>query len=135
LFFAKGTLAEQEDFDDNKEDYGWCQKRSMAKKLKTKKKQLKVELHKLEQQLEVYEMENTLTANPLLDVLQLIGGILLAIVGFVFLVHILCFKLIKKNGQPFHGFLNDAMFLLEYKVARFISTIIFISIGLELFFL
>lgn len=131
MLLARGTLAEQEDFDENKEDYGWCYRYSFTNKLKDKKKNLKVEFHKLERQLEIFEMENHLTANPLLDVLQLIGGIFFALLGLVFLIHILCFKLIAKNGKPVHGLLNDLMLFVEYKMARFISTIIFVAIGTD----
>lgn len=129
LYFAKGILVKQEDFEENKDDIGCCQKLSKSKGIKNKRKELRIEYFKLEKELETYDIENTLTANPVLDVFKLILGILLSILSLIFWLHILLYKLIKKNGQPISGFLNDFMLFIEYKIARFISTIIFIAIG------
>jgi hypothetical protein len=129
LYFAKGILVKQEDFEENKDDIGFCQRFSKSNGINSKRKKLKVEYIKLEKALEVYDIENTLKANPVLSVFKLILGILLSIVSLIFWLHILLYKLIIKKGQPITGFLNDFMLFIEYKIARFFSTIIFIAIG------
>lgn len=129
MFFAKGILAKQEAFEEDKDEFGFCKKMRKSKGIKQKRKQLRVEYFKLEKELEIFDLENTLTANPVLDVLKLIGGILLAVLSLIFWLHILLYKLIKKNGQPISGFLNDFMLFIEFKIARFVSTIIFVAIG------
>lgn len=129
MYFAKGILAKQEDFEENKDDIGCFSKMRKSRGIRAKRKELRIEYFKLEKELEIYDIENTLTANPVLQVFKLILGIFLSILSLIFWLHILLYKLIKKNGQPISGFLNDFMFFIEYKVARFISTIIFIAIG------
>ena len=129
MYFARGILAKHEEFEDQKDDVGFCQHFRKSKGINDKKKQLKVEYIKLEKELEIYDIENTLKANPLVDVFKLITGILLAIFSLVFWIHILLFKLITKDGQPISGMLNDFMLMIEFKIARFFSTIIFIVFG------
>ena len=130
LIFSKSILNQAEQFEEDKDDLGWCHRYSLNKKIKKKQEKLKLEYIKLEKQLEIYDLENTLKANPLLDLGQLIGGIILSIIGIILIIHIICFKLIKKNQKPIHGFLNDFMLFIEFKIARFFSTIIFIGIGI-----
>jgi hypothetical protein len=132
LIYAKTVMYQHEQFEEDKDDLGWCLKRSIKRKNEQKWKELKVEYLKLEKQLEVYDLENSLKANPLLDLAQLVGGLLLSIVGLVFILHILLYKLIYKNQKPVSGFLNDFMMFIEFKMARFFSTIIFIAIGINL---
>lgn len=129
LYFAKGILVKQEDFEENKDDVGFCQRFRKSNGIESKRKKLKVEYIKLEKELEIYDIENTLKANPVLDVFKLILGILLSVLSLIFWLHILLYKLVIKNGQPISGFLNDFMLFIEYKIARFFSTIIFITIG------
>lgn len=40
------------------------------------------------------------------------------------------YKLIRKDGNPYNEFLNDLFVFLEFKIARFISTILFALISL-----
>jgi hypothetical protein len=129
MYMAKGILAKHEEFEDQKDDVGFCQRFKKSKGIKNKKKELKVEYIKLEKELEVYDIENTLKANPLLDVLKLVLGIVLSVLSLIFWIHILLYKLITKNDQPISGMLNDFMLMIEFKIARFFSTIIFIVFG------
>ena len=129
LYMAKGIVARQEEFEESRDDVGFCGRLRKSRSINDKRKLLKVEYFKLEKELEVYDIENTLKANPLVDILKLILGIFLAILSLIFWIHILLFKLIKKDGLPISGFLNDFMLFIEYKIARFFSTIIFIAIG------
>ena len=131
---AKGILVKQETFEENMDDIGFCSKMKKSRGIEKTRKKLKVEYFKLEKELEVYDIENTLTANPLVDLLKLILGIILSILSLFFWIHILLYKLIIKNEQPISGFLNDFMLFIEYKIARFFSTIIFIAIGKSIIF-
>ena len=134
LIHAKNIKHQYEQYEEDKDDFGWCLKRSIKRKNERKWKELKVEYQKLEKQLEVYDLEITLKANPLLDLAQFVGGVLLSIIGLVLICHILFYKLIYTNKKPLSGFLNDFMLFIEFKMARFFSTIIFISIGKEVNF-
>lgn len=120
-------------FEEDKDDLGWCHRRRLKNKNAQEKKELDLEYLKLEKQLKIFQVEVSLRANPILDLLQLVGGILLSIVSLFIWAHVLCFKIIRRNGAPLSGFLNDFMLFVEFKMARFFSTIIFIAIGKRFF--
>ena len=65
LYMAKGIMVKQENFEENKDDIGFCSKMKKSRGIEKTQKKLKVEYFKLEKELEVYDIENTLTANPL----------------------------------------------------------------------
>lgn len=129
LIFARTIHSRQEQFEEDKDDLGWCFRRRVKNKIARDKKKLSIEYLKLEKEIQIFQLEMSLRANPLLDVLQLVGGILLSIVGLVLWAHVLVFKIVQKKGAPLSGFLNDFMLFVEFKMARFFSTVIFIAIG------
>lgn len=59
-----------------------------------------MEIYKLEQEFEIYEIESKLKANPVIDILLLALGMFLAIISFVVLLHILLYVLIIIKGKP-----------------------------------
>lgn len=127
--YAEVILDMRENYNEEEEDLGCWGKRKKIKKIEKETKILKVEYYKLEQELEIYDVENTLKANPVADFFKLILGIFLSFISFLFWLHIILYVLIEKDGKPLTLFMNNFMYFFEYKLARFISTIIFISFG------
>lgn len=74
LLFAKKIQDDRENFSTEKTEMGCCSKMGKTRKIEKMTKKLKVEYHKLEQHLEIYDLENTLTANPLVACLKLVLG-------------------------------------------------------------
>ena len=74
LMFAKNIELNQENFDEESEDLGWFKKSKKNRSLKKKMSELKKNFYILENELEVYDIENTLTANPLTACLKLFIG-------------------------------------------------------------
>ena len=105
---------------------GWGKKR----KHKKKENELRREMMKLEDEYEIFAIENNLSANPLLGVIKLFLGCLGMIFSFMILIQIIFYKLLRKDGNPYNEFLNDLFVFLEFKIARFVSTILFAVISL-----
>lgn len=146
IAYAKSLEMVSED-DEKKGMWGrWKHNR----KVKNKESKLQAELYMLEQEFEIYEAENNLSANPVKNALMLILGILLTIISFVIWLHLLVYKIIIVKGHPVSEFLNMIFKFLEFTIARFVSTIAFaglciylllcvlkgnIKFGLRLFFI
>lgn len=79
LLFARKIQDDRENFSTEKTEMGCCSKMGKTRKIEKMTKKLKVEYHKLEQHLEIYDLENTLTANPLVACLKLVLGRLIYI--------------------------------------------------------
>ena len=75
MIFANKILVKREDYTQESEDMGCWGRRKHSKRITKDTKKLKIEYHKLEKELEVYDVENTLKANPLADCCKLILGI------------------------------------------------------------
>ena len=105
---------------------GWGKKR----KHKQKENEIKRELTKLEDEYEIFAIESNLSANPLLGILKLFLGCVGMIFSFMILIQIVFYKLITKDGNPYNEFLNDLFVFFEFKIARFVSTILFAIICL-----
>lgn len=105
-----------------------------SRKSKSKEGKLKRELAILEEEYEIFEVESTLTANPLLAWAKLIAGCLLAVLSFVLLLHLLVYNIIIINGRPADQFLNKVLFWFEFSIARFVSTFVFAGLSIYLVF-
>lgn len=106
----------------------WRQNR----KVKGKESKLQAELYMLEQEYEIFEAENNLTANPVTNALLLVLGIFLTLISFVVWLHLLVYKIIIIKGNPVSEFLNGVFKFLEFTIARFISTIAFAALCIYL---
>lgn len=120
--------------EDNEEKEGFFKKWKGDRKLKNKENKLRRELYKVEQEYEIFEMESNLSANPILGLLKLLLGCFFMILSFMILIQIFFYKLIVINGNPQSEFLNDFFVFLEFKLARFISTIVFTGLILYVLF-
>lgn len=83
LLFARKIQDDRENFTADKSDMGCCSKMSKTRKIEKMTKKLKVEYHKLEHHLEIYDLENTLTANPLVACLKLVLGTIFSLYSFI----------------------------------------------------
>lgn len=119
---------------DGEEAAGAFSKWRAGRQIKTKEGKLQKELYLLEQEMEIYELESQLKANPLTDALKLALGVFLAFISFVIILHVLLYNLIVVNGRPANLFLNSFLFWLEFSIARFVSTIFFAAFGVYLVF-
>lgn len=113
---------------------GWWSSWKANRKLRTKENRLEKELLILEEEYEIYEEEIRLTSNPVLQLMKLILGILLAVVSLLLIVQMIVNNLIIINNRPADYFLSRMLWWLEYKIARFVSTIVLSAIGFYLVF-
>lgn len=120
--------------EEEEEKPGLITRWRAARKSKSKEGKLKRELAILEEEYEIFEVESTLTANPLLAWAKLIAGCLLAILSFVLVLHLLVYNIIVINGKPADQFLNKVLFWFEFSIARFISTFVFAGLSVYLVF-
>jgi len=150
LLFTKTIDERNETHEEEKEDKGFFSRWSDKRHIRKNEKELRKEMFKLDEEFEIFEVESNLTANPIWDYLKFFAGILFACVSLVILLHVILNVLAFKDGKPVTPFLNDLFIWLEFKIARFVSTIFFaflslymllcvikgnIKFGLRLFFL
>lgn len=105
-----------------------------GRKVKNNEGKLQKELYLLEQEIEIYELESELKANPLWDIAKLVLGTFLAIISLIIILHMLLYNIIVIKGRPASLFLNSFLYWVEYKIASFISTIFFAAFGVYLVF-
>jgi LMBR1 domain-containing protein 1 len=132
--FAQGIQTDAEEKEDDEEKKGFFKRWKEKRQIQGKEKKLTAELYKLEQEFEIWEVENSLSANPIWPALKLAAGIFFAIISFVILLHALVFVIIKVNGKPASEMLNKVFIWLEFSVARFISTILFAALTIYMLF-
>lgn len=120
--------------EDNEDKDGFFTKWKGSRRLKNKENKLRRELYKVEQEYEIFEMETNLSSNPVLGLLKLLLGCFFMILSFMILIQIVFYKLIVIDGRPQSEFLNDLFVFLEFKLARFISTIVFTGLILYVLF-
>jgi LMBR1 domain-containing protein 1 len=120
--------------EENKEKTGLFTKWKGDRNLKNKENKLRRELFKLEEEYEIFVMESNLSANPILAILKLLLGCLFMIISFMILIHIVFYKLIIIDGIPKSEFLNDFFVFLEFKIARFVSTIFLAAFAIYVLF-
>lgn len=125
LTYAKSLESQ---IDESDEHTGFFSKWKHGRKVRNRESKLQAELYKLEQEYEIFEAEDKLKANPIVMALYLVLGILSALVSFMIWLHILLYSVIFINGQPVSEFLNRIFIFLEFKLARFISTIVFAAL-------
>lgn len=102
------------------------------RKVNSSESKLQAELYMLEQEFEIYEAENNLSANPVINALTLVLGIILTLISFIIWLHLLVYRIIIIKGQPVSEFLNIVFKFLEFTIARFISTIAFAALCIYL---
>ena len=134
LVFARRIQGEAEEREERGEKKGFFKRWGETRKIKRDEKELASEMYKLDQEFEIFEAENALSANPIWPVLKLVAGMLFSIISFMLLLHLLLFVLIVVKGKPASEFLNKAFVWLEFSVARFISTILFAALSIYLLF-
>ncbi len=129
MVFSKQIEEKSEDLET--EDGFWS-KRKLKRSIGKKGKTLQKELYMLEEEYEIFEAEEKLTANPVWALIKMLLGCLLAIVSFLVWLHVLFFVIIHVNGKASTNLLNDVLIFFEFSLARFIGMIIFAALGLYL---
>lgn len=86
---------------------------------------MKKELALLEQEYEIFEIEENLAANPVWAILKLFLGCCGFLLSICLIIQIVFYRLIVIDGKPHNEFLNDLMVFFEFTIARFISSILF----------
>jgi len=130
LLFAERLKTEIE--ESSEENKGFFSRAKQSRELEKKENKLVTEIYKLEEEFEVYEVEETLRSNPIVDVLKLILGILLAVVSFAIILNIIVYVLISVNGHPASEFLNSVFRFFEFTIASFVSSIFFVALTVYL---
>ena len=90
-------------------------------------KQLKVGVSVVEDQYEVINFQDLANRTSALGYLmRLIAGIFCLILSVVWILQIVLYIIIKKNGKPLFGFVNIPLVILSDKGLSFLSIIIFV---------
>jgi LMBR1 domain-containing protein 1 len=96
-------------------------------------KQLKVGVSVIDDQFQIINMQTLANQTSALGyLLQLISGIFCFILSLLWIVQILLYIIIKKNGRPIHGFLNIALVKLTDFNLSFLAICLFTVLSLYL---
>lgn len=132
LLFAKSIEDKNESFKEEADQKGFFSKWRGKRSIRHNEKELNKEVYKLEEEFEIFEIEQNLTANPIWEIIKLIIGFLCACLSITILIHIIINVLVIVNGKPLTPCLNSVFVWLEYSIARFVSTIFFVLFSLYL---
>ena len=134
LEFARNIQEKVDDVEEHGGERGvfsrWRENRFIGQK----DKKLTSEVYKLEEEFEIWEVENNLSANPLWSILKLALGIIFGMISLLIWLHVIFNVLIRPNGRPLSPFLNKLFTWMEFSIARFISTIFFAGLCIYLLF-
>ena len=96
-------------------------------------KQLKVGVSVIDDQFQIINMQTLANQTSALGyLLQLISGIFCFILSLLWIVQILLYIIIKRNGRPIHGFLNIALVKLTDFNLSFLAICLFTVLSLYL---
>ena len=96
-------------------------------------KQLKVGVSVVEDQYEIIDFQDKANKTSALGYLMsLIGGIFFLLITVIWIVQIVLYIIIKKDGKPLFGFLNIPLVILSDKGLSFLSIIIFVIMAFYL---
>ena len=96
-------------------------------------KQLKVGVSVVEDQYEIIDFQDKANKTSALGYLMsLIGGIFFLLITVIWIVQIVLYIIIKKDGKPLFGFLNIPLVILSDKGLSFLSIIILVIMAFYL---
>lgn len=100
LSYARQVLERSSETENEESDKGliqrWRDKRSLSKR----ESKLASEVYKLELEYDIFEAENSLSANPIIDYLKLLLGMIMMLISFIIWLHLIVYVLAVKNGKP-----------------------------------
>jgi len=113
---------------------GFFSKRRLESKVNRDKNKFKVSFLAFEKEYEIWVLEkNYKDSNPLIYCMKLVLGVLCFVVSIIWWLQVLLHCVIKVNGYPLTGFLNNMLVYLQEKAGvGFISTGIFCFMSIYL---